>query len=167
VSNNPNQPQQPPSTPPESFWTKVRNWLVFIVLIIVVLWSAGSWVYSFFDSFHDPDNASDTVNQYYTAIEQQDYATAYTYLTADIKIDSGPNYGRYVTQPVFIQQGKDADAAQGKVKSYSIKNVLPGVNSDGWGVRVKVTRNGAPYDVNVGVRKTPGGFWRIFAFDSI
>jgi hypothetical protein len=143
MSSNPNQ--KPAA--PETFWQKLRNWVVGILIVLFILYIGVTRVLSFVDSVHNAvhDYVSDDVNGFYTAIKNQDYDTAYTYMTPLVQVG-----GSILKKADFIQQAKDIDAAKGPVKSYNIVNVAPGVRDGTKSVTVTVTRNGEPYDVKLG-----------------
>ncbi len=95
-------------------------------------------------------------DQYYTAIKNQDYATAYTYLGSHLKT--------VYSQEAFTQAAQQRDTVSGKVSSFAFSDVPTGVPS---AVTLTVTRmNGTPYTVHLELRQE-GGTWKITAFDRI
>src|SRR5215467_10890995 len=64
--------QQPPKK------RRTGLWIFLGILAVLVLACAGGAVALFYFSMHNP--ATDVANKYYTAIQNQDYATAYSYL---------------------------------------------------------------------------------------
>jgi hypothetical protein len=100
-----------------------------------------------------PTIASD---QYYTAIKNQDYATAYSYLGSHLKT--------VFSQEAFTQLAQERDAVAGKVVHYAYTNVPTG---DPATVYLTVTRtNGTTYTVNLEMRQEAGR-WKVTAFDHI
>jgi len=189
--NDPSQPQQPPYVPsppagqglpsygqppygvapvsdpiaPQEPRKKGRRWLKIIIMVLV-LFSTVASAFSFINSvLHDP--VPGVVNQYYTAIKNQDYTTAYGYLAPGIKAITG---GEFITLSVFTQEAQDTDTAQGKVRNYSIENSMRPINGSGSytaTVIVSVTRNGAPYDVNLNLQQIGGEDWKITRYDRL
>lgn len=95
-------------------------------------------------------------DQYYTAIKNQDYARAYTYL--------GSRLQTVFSQEAFTQAAQQRDAAAGKVSRFAFENVPTG---DPAAVTLTVTRmDGSSYTVDLEVRQE-GGTWKITAFDRI
>jgi hypothetical protein len=98
-----------------------------------------------------PTIASD---QYYTAIRDQDYARAYSYLGSHLKT--------VYSQEAFTQAAQQHDTAAGRVIRYSYANVPIGDPAT-----LTVTRvNGTTYTVHMEVRQEAGA-WKISAFDRI
>lgn len=149
------QQQQPPK--------KRRRWLWIVLGIVVVLLLAcgGGFVLLFYLGTHN--GATDVANQYYTAVENQDYNTAFTYLdTSNLTLN-----GQSLTQSLYIQGAKLFDQAKGKLTAYSISNTSLNSNN---GVStamltVSETRNGTPYDVHVQLKQESSG-WKITSIDS-
>jgi len=114
---------------------------------------------------HNP--ATDVVNQYYTAVEQQDYATAFSNLGTSSLTIGGQACNVGACQSLYTQAALAFDAQKGKVTSYSITSTS--INSNN-GVStaaftVSVTRNGAPYDVHLKLQQE-GSTWKIVNIDS-
>ncbi|MBV8821833.1 MAG: DUF4878 domain-containing protein [Ktedonobacteraceae bacterium] len=98
-----------------------------------------------------PRNA---VDGFYKAYEQQDYATAYTYLdTSGVSIQ-----GQQITQQVFVQASQTIDKVVGPVTKYNITNAQ--VNNDTATVTVDVTRGTNTMTENIRLRKI-GNDWKI------
>jgi hypothetical protein len=94
--------------------------------------------------------------QYYTAIEQQDYTRAHTYL--------GGQLATTYVQTAFTRLAEARDRIEGKVTSFTLAADLPS-NPDA--VTVQVHRaNGASYAVHLTVRQE-GSDWKIVALDGI
>jgi hypothetical protein len=104
-------------------------------------------------TYGGPTIASD---QYYTAIRNQEYATAYSYLGSHLKT--------VVSQEAFTQLAQQRDAADGRVSHYAYTNVPTG---DPATVNLTITRaSGTTYTVNLEMRQE-GGAWKVTAFDRI
>jgi hypothetical protein len=105
-----------------------------------------------------------TVTSYYSAIKNQDYNTAFTYLiTADIEIGT-----QKLTQSLFSQTGQALDTQDGKVTAFVITNAT-NVTKNGVSFvefTVSVTRKGAPYKVHLEVQQVNGA-WKIVGIDNI
>jgi len=111
-----------------------------------------------------PNPATDVANKYYTAIQSQDYATAYSYLDAS----SITFNNQSLTQSLYTQAAQAVDAQKGKVTSYSITstnlNTSNGVNTAS--CTISVTRNGSPYDVHLKLQQE-GNDWKIVSIDNV
>ncbi|SRR6266568_2747939 len=97
---------------------------------------------------------------YYSAIQQQDYTKAYSYLdTSVVTVQGQP-----ATQQGFTLLAQTLDQTKGKVSSFTItgSKVTGGTAM----VTVKVTRNGQSYDVHLTL-KQEGSDWKITSFDNI
>lgn len=199
--NDPDHPQQPPDGPspshgqkqppygdapgtdplaPQRPRKKGRRWLP-ILITLLVLFSCAASAYSYISSvLHDP--VPGIVNQYYTAIKNQDYATAYTYLSSHqwtSGVTSNPGRGiaggwgfaggqDFMTQSEFTQAAQNADTTQGKVRTFTIEDTMRPLDSSGSytaTASVSVTRNGAPYYVNLNLQQIGGGDWNIIGYD--
>ncbi len=103
-----------------------------------------------------------TVQQYYQAVQQQDYATAYSYLANDATVNVN-NQSVPVTQETSYESAAKAlDISLGPVTSFK-----PTTNgSDTSHVTVTVTRNGKSYDVHMVLVKV-GNNWKIQSADGI
>src|SRR6266852_2301740 len=85
-------------------------WLLFVVASLS--WVAYA-VSSVSTAVQDP--ASSVVNQYYAAIKNQDYVTAFRFVRGAKSLN-----GEYYTQTTFTQEGQQIDTAEGKVRNYSV-----------------------------------------------
>ena len=149
------QQQQPPK--------KQRRWLWIVLGIVVVplLVCGGGGLLVFYLGTHN--GATDVANQYYTAVKNQDYNTAFTYLdTSNLTLNGQP-----LTQSLYIQGAGLIDQTKGKLTAYSITNTSLNSNN---GVNtamltVSETRNGAPYDVHVQLKQESNG-WKITSLDN-
>ena len=187
TTNDPGQPESAPYGSPPSDWQeqprkKGRRWLKILIAILVLLSGAAS-VYSFISSvLHDP--VPGIVTQYYTAIKNQDYASAYNYLGLHQSLSglqSNPGRGivggwgfpgglDLLTLSEFTQEAQYADTTQGKVRTFNIENTMRPLNSSGSytaTASVRVTRNGDSYYVNLNLQQIGGGDWKIIGYDSL
>jgi hypothetical protein len=105
------------------------------------------------NTYGGPTIASD---QYYTALRNQDYTRAYSFLGAHLKT--------VYSQEEFTQMAQQRDATEGRVSEYAYTNVPTG---DPATVNLTVTRaDGTTYTVNLEMRQEAGA-WKVTAFDRI
>ncbi|HZR39865.1 MAG TPA: hypothetical protein VFB12_07105 [Ktedonobacteraceae bacterium] len=175
------QPQQPPYGQPQSQYgvppvpgamptqqpKRSRRWLWIVLGVIVgLLLVCGVGTFAIFNTIaHNP--ATDVVNKYYTAIKTQDYATAFQYLDPTMKM-TVQGTSQQITSDLFTQVGQAYDTEKGKVNNYSITNTQLSTNNgvNTADLTVSVTRNGAAYDVHLGLRQE-GDAWKIISFDNL
>lgn len=145
-------PQPPRKGPRRGLWIALA-----IIGGVIVLGCAacaifgGSIIGLAFGLTAGPRNA---VDDYYKAIEQQDYAKAYTYLdTSGVSIQ-----GQQVTQPVYTQAAQAIDRVEGPVTNYTTTNT--NVNNDTATVTVNVTRGTRATTQTLSLRKI-GNDWKI------
>lgn len=102
-------------------------------------------------------------NEYYQAIEIQDYATAYSYLDPNIRATNG----KIITQNDFTTSAKNLDTQNGTVSNFTVSS-SPGVDSSGTkaGYTVNVTRGSTTYSSNITLMQT-GGSWKIVSYSAI
>jgi hypothetical protein len=101
------------------------------------------------------------VNQYYGAVEKQDYSTAYSYISTNLNAANGQN----LTQQLYTTAAQALDTVKGKVSNYSVGNVSATNNTTS--VTVSVTRaNAPPYDVHLELQQVNGA-WKITSYDNI
>jgi len=102
-----------------------------------------------------------TVNQYYNAVEKQDYSTAYSYLSTNLIAQNN----QPLTQELYMTAAQTLDTAKGKVSNYSVGSVS--VTNNIASVTVTVTRGSTPaYDVHLQLQQVNGS-WKITRFDNI
>jgi hypothetical protein len=95
-------------------------------------------------------------DMYYSAIKDQDYGKAYSYL--------GSRLQTVYSQQAFTQAAQQQDATYGKVSRFGMVNIPTG---DPANVTLTVTRaNGTTYDVHLELRQE-AGVWKVTAFDRI
>jgi hypothetical protein len=133
-------------------WVWIPLGILALVCIIgsgLLIWRIGSAL----NTFGGPTIESD---QYYTAIRDQDYTRAYSFLGSDLRSGLG--------QEAFTRQAQQQDAAYGSVSKFSYANVPVGEPAD---VTLTVIRaNETSYTVHLKMRQE-GGAWKITAFDRI
>ena len=149
-----------PQPPPKKRRTGL--WIFLGILAVLVLACIGGVAVLYYIGTHNP--ATDVANKYYTAIQNQDYATAYSYLDASNITFNNQN----LTQGLYTQAAQAVDAQKGKVTSYSITSTnvssSNGVNTATF--TISVTRNGSPYDVHLKLQQE-GSNWKIVSIDNI
>jgi hypothetical protein len=133
-------------------WVWITLGILGLVCVLggtLLIWGIGSAI----NTFGGATIASD---QYYTAIREQDYARAYSFLGSNVKAG--------ISQEAFTQQAQQQDAAYGRVREFSYANVPVG---DLASATLTVTRaNGTTYTVHLEMRQEEG-MWKITAFDRI
>ena len=159
------QPVSSPTLAKKKWWQRWGCWLAIILVVCLVgCGSLAVGVYFFFQFlWHSP--AADVTNRYYTAIEHQDYATAYSFLDAP-KITLN---GQQLTQNAYTQAASSLDEQRGKVVSYSLPSIS--IESEGGvgsaQITVNVTRSkGNPYEVHLQLQQEYSG-WKIVSIDDI
>jgi hypothetical protein len=102
------------------------------------------------------------VNQYYSAVEKQDYATAYMYLSTNMIAQNN----QPLTQDLYTSTAQLLDKVKGPVTKYTFGNNISVTNNTA-SVTVSVTRGSAPaYDVQLQLQQVNGS-WKITKFDNI
>ena len=148
-------------------WRLLLWWLL---LVVAALSGVAGVVSSVSTQVQDP--ASKVVDQYYKAIKNQDYATAFRFL-GDANTD-------YFT---FTQRGRQIDTTEGKVRDYSIssssydqRKAFTGNYPDPGQkysytvltaeVTVSITRNGPTYSVDLQLQQQ-GEEWKIITLTGL
>jgi hypothetical protein len=102
------------------------------------------------------------VNQYYSAVEKQDYATAYSYISTNLIAQNN----QPLTQELYTTAAKALDTVKGPVTKYTFGNNISVTNNTA-SVTVSVTRGSAPaYDVQLQLQQVNGS-WKITSYDNI
>ncbi len=102
-----------------------------------------------------------TANQYYSAVEKQDYNTAFSYIGTNLTASNG----QALTQQIYTVAAQALDLAKGKVTNYSVGSISTSNNVAS--VTVSVTRGtSAPYDVHLQLQQVNGS-WKITSYDNI
>jgi len=166
-----NAPPLPPYlvAPPPVKRSRKWIWFVVITLSVAFLGSVGlcGWAFSsiFTATFQQATGSVIVVNDYYTAIQAQNYAAAYSYLAPQGQISG-------LTQDQFVQQAQNRDTLYGVVVSYVLgqssfaSNPSTGPDLSYMTITVNVTRNRLSYSVLLTVHQV-GGSWKITDFDRI
>ena len=101
------------------------------------------------------------VNDYYNAVEKQDYSKAYSYIDQNLTASNG----KALTEQIYTLAAQGLDTLKGKVSNYSVGSVS--VNNDTASVTVSVTRGSAsPYAVHLQLQQVNGS-WKITSYDNI
>ena len=102
-----------------------------------------------------------TVNQYYSAVEKQDYNTAFSYISTNLTASNGQT----LTQELYTTAAQALDTVKGKVTNFSVGSVSTSNNIAT--VTVSVTRGSSPpYDVHLQLQQVNGS-WKITSYDNI
>jgi hypothetical protein len=130
--------------------------IVLSCAVCGILFATGAWFFA--KTVAAPALVA---NQYYSAVEKQDYTTAYSYLnTNSIALN-----GQTVTQELYTTAAQAVDRVKGTVSNYSVGNIS--VNNNTASVTVSVTRGSTPaYDVQLQLQQV-NGTWKITRFDNI
>jgi len=100
------------------------------------------------------------VNQYYSAVQKQDYNTAYSYIDQNLTASNNEP----LTQQVYTVAAQLLDTTKGKVSNFSVGNVS--VTNNTASVTVSVTRGSTAYDVHLQLQQVNGS-WKITSYDNI
>jgi uncharacterized protein DUF3828 len=101
------------------------------------------------------------VDQYYTAVKNQNYNTAFSYISTNSTQFNGHN----LTQDLYMTTAQALDATRGKVTNFSVGNIS--TNNNTATVTVSVTRaNTSAYNVQLQLQQINGS-WKITSFDNI
>jgi len=138
------QEPQPPFTPPATPARRSRTWIWIVVSILsfAFLASCGICIWASY-AYINPvaqqlSGAIDVVDDYYSNIQAQNYATAYLDLSLD-----GQNR---LTRDQFVQLAQARDAQDGRVRSYMLgqpaysSNPTSGLDLSHLTITVNVTR---------------------------
>ena len=102
-----------------------------------------------------------TVSQYYSAVEKQDYNTAFSYIGTDLTAANG----KTLTQQIYTEAAQGLDLVKGKVTNFSVGNIS--TNNNIATVTVSVTRaNAGTYNVQLQLQQVNGS-WKITSYDNI
>lgn len=157
-----------PPMPPRK---KSYKWIWITVSALAVLLLAGcglcGWAFSQFVTpiVQSETDAINTANNYYAALQDQDYAGAYHYVQPQGSI-------RGLTDATFTQRARTADGQYGVVRSYTTGTVSPETNPDAgldfssFTIVMNVTRVQQSYRVLLTLHKS-GSSWKIIDFDRI
>jgi hypothetical protein len=132
-------------------------------LLIAVLRSAGQQQEKMqrTPAVISPISVLTTPTQYYTAIEHQEYTTAYSYMAPNLTASNG----QPLTQELYTTAAQALDTVKGQVTSYSVGSTSVSNNVES--VTVIVTRGRTPaYDVHLQLQQINGS-WKITSYDNI
>jgi len=162
MNYNPGQPpyDQGQGIPPTMYAQPARKkslrWL-WIILVVLVLVIAGAVATIFI--LTGPSRAVNTVVQnYYTAVEQQNYTTAYTYVDGQSYQSAGQHIR--LLQAEYTLVARTTDLTEGKLSAFTISAIS--VNGSTASATVNVTRNGTVRVVTVQLLDV-AGTWEIDA----
>ncbi len=151
-----NTPPPPPPYPdvavPARKKSHVGLWITLIILVLLIAGGAAT----FFILTNPSRTANSLVQNYYNAVEQQDYATAYTYIDSQDYNTGGLQIR--VTRNAYTIAERTTDLTEGKVTDYHIVNIT--VNGNTATVTVDVTRRGIVREVDVELVQINGN-WKI------
>lgn len=103
-----------------------------------------------------------TVNQYYSAVEKQDYNTAYSYISTNLTASNG----QALTQELYTTAARALDGVKGKVTNFTVQPNISVTNNTA-SITVSVTRENTPaYDVHLQLEQV-NGTWKITSYDNI
>lgn len=166
--------QPPPFAPTPSMQPPVKKsyrwlWITISILVVLLLAACGfcGWAFSQFFTpiLQSETNAINVTNEYYDALHNQDYVSAYQYLKPQSSIAG-------MTQAAFAQRAKSADDKYGAVRSYTTGavNIVTAPNTSldfsRFTVVMNVTRPGESYSVLLTLQKS-GNDWKIIDFDRL
>lgn len=97
-----------------------------------------------------------TVKQYYTAIQQQQYTQAYSYLDTRLTLVSLEDYSKVATT---------LDSTEGKVNDYAV-TAFSLKSNQGTTFTVHVTRAHQSYDVHLKLSQL-NGTWKVMSYDGV
>jgi hypothetical protein len=101
------------------------------------------------------------VDQYYSAVKNQDYTTAFS----NMEPGTTTFRGQVISQQAYMVAAQGLDTLRGKVSSFSV--AVPSVTNNSASVTVTVNRtNAAAYDVQLQLQQVNGS-WKIVSFDNI
>jgi len=155
-------PYSGPATTPQR--KKSRRWL-WITLVVVFVLIAGGITVGVLSITNSPAKAA--VQNYYNAVEAQNYATAYSYLAIQTLTFNGQQQA--ASQGLYTQVAQAVDQANGKVTAYTITGVeLSSSTSTGntATITATVTRGGKTQEVHVQLQQQ-GNDWKIIGIDHL
>lgn len=154
----PPYPNYPPAPGSSQQPRKSYLWLWITLGVLAFVCVMGGWllIWGIGSAIHSYGGATIASDQYYTAIRDQNYTRAYSFLGSNVKTG--------ISQEAFTQQAQQQDEAYGRVSTYSYGNVPMG---DPANATVTVIRaNGTSYLVHLEMSQEAGA-WKITAFDRI
>jgi hypothetical protein len=153
------QPQQQPRQSRRALWIVLGILGALIVLSCAVCGIFFALGIGFFAKTVAAPTS--TVDQYYTAIKNQNYDTAYSYLAPNLTASNG----QQLTQAIYKTAAQALDTVKGTVSNFTIGNIS--VNNDTASMTVTVKRaNASAYDVHLQLKQV-SGTWKITSYDNI
>ncbi len=144
-------------------------WITISILAVLLLGACGfcGWsFYNFFASTVAPtENTVNVADDYYAALQNKDYTSAYSYLSPQGTLSG-------MTLDSFTKQAQNADEHYGAVRSYTATlgnfsaNPDKGIDLSHFTVVVNVVRARQSYPVLLTLQKS-GSTWKIIDFDRI
>jgi len=149
---------------PQPARKKSRRWLWITLAIILLVLIGGTTAF-----VHSVTNspANTVVQQYYNAVEKQDYSTAYSYL--DIQTLTLNGQQQNASQGIYTQVAQTIDQANGKVTAYNITGIELNTSSSTGNtaaITVNVTRGSTTQEVHVQLQQE-GNDWKIVSIDHL
>jgi hypothetical protein len=139
-----------------------------VALLFPVVYAIGVIAYVSYTQAHRPvvGDAMNASGQYYTAIQKQDYTTAYTYLDSHATITV---HGRPVVMNsagTLAITSQALDTQQGMISSYTFMNGNFEQGSPIVDLTLKVTRTSQSYEVHLKIELMDSD-WKILTADGI
>lgn len=156
----------PPQQGPLPRRRKVPLWVWIVIACVVPILLIVGGVLALF-SFLNNSPAKATVQQYYTAVEKQDYTKAYSYLDIQTMSANGQQYP--ATQALYIQESQATDQAKGKVTAYTVVGIeISSTSATGntASITVNVTRGGTVQQVHIQLQEVNNS-WKIVSIDHL
>lgn len=152
------QPQLQPKRSLRWLWITLGIIGGVLLLSCAGCFIAGAAGYNFFaQTVIGPTTVA---NSYYSAIQNQDYAKAYSYLDSNMQTLSGQT----LTQNLYTTAATAKDTADGAVISFSQTDYT--TNNGTASITMSVTRNGLTYDVHLQLQQANNN-WVITSYDAI
>jgi flagellar basal body-associated protein FliL len=154
------QPQFYPQPTPK----KSRRWLwiTLAIILVVLIGGATAIVLTVNNS-----PAKTVVQQYYNAVEKQDYSTAYSYLAGHTLTLNGQQQN--ASQGLYTQVAQTIDQENGKVTAYNITGIYLNFSTSTGNtatITVNVTRGSTTQEVHVQLQQE-GNDWKIVNIDQL
>jgi|SRR5712692_5203587 len=153
------QPQFYPQPTPK----KSRRWLwiTLAIILVVLIGGATAIVLTINNS-----PAKTVVQQYYNAVEKQDYSTAYSYLAGHNTLTLN-GQRQNASQGLYTQVAQTIDQENGKVTAYNITGIYLNFSTSTGNtaaITVNVTRGSTTQEVHVQLQQE-GNDWKIVTID--
>lgn len=152
------QPQLQPKRSLRWLWITLGIVGGVLLLSCAGCFIAGAAGYNFFaQTVIGPTTVA---NSYYSAIQNQDYAKAYSYLDSNMQTLSGQT----LTQDLYTTTATAKDTTDGTVTGFTQTGYT--TNNGTANITMSVTRNGLTYDVHLQLQQTNNN-WVITSYDAI